>query len=867
MPILLSAIIINVPADQPTIQEGINVAVDGDTVLVQPDTYFENINYNGKNITVASLFLTTQDTLYISQTVIDGNQNGSVVTFESGEDSTTVLCGVTIQNGFTNNGGGIYCENSSPTLENLKIINNSAYSEDNITKGGGICCENSNPSLKEIIVSNNITFSHSNLTYGGGIYCENSDPILEGVIILNNSTNSNNYFAYGGGIYCYLSSPSCTIITIKNNTSSLDGGGIYCENSDPFIENSSISENSAERMGGGIYSKESSICLDKVIISYNCSTQRGGGIYCTDNSSTNFIDLIITGNVVTGSTASGGGISCRNSFPTFENVTITNNISDMIGGGASFYNSIPIFCETNKCNIYSNSINSSRGSGADIYSEECNMINVIVDTFTVMNPSDYYTSPIDIYTFDIQNCINDSLINSDLYVSIDGDNSNAGTDPDFPLKTINYALKRIYGDSLNHHTIYLGPGTYSNFTNGETYPLKWMSYVSLSGCGVENTILDANYSANIMIFYNVNESSIKNLKMQNGYVYGLAVGGGIVCSASSPNFENIIITDNNVETFSGGGIYCSNNSSPSFVNVIITNNNVGRSGGGICCYDSSPSLKNVLISGNSAHWGGGIYCGNSTMSLDNVIISNNNVDADGGGIYCWNGANITLINTILWNNLPQEVYCSESYYYNFITISYSDIEGGEAGIVTNGHCTVNWMEGNIDEDPLFLQTGNHPYQLTELSPCIDTGTPDTTGLFLPPWDLLHNQRVWDGDGNGSAIIDMGAYEYGAPPYVDIDDNIIVQTPEVFLHQNYPNPFNPSTTISFELNTEITEIVVFNLKGQKVKTLYTSPSRGLETRIVIWNSKDENNHPLSSGIYFYRLKTNNFEKTKKMILMK
>ena len=90
------ATIINVPADSRTIQGGINNAVDGDTVLVRPGIYIENINFNGKDIVLASMFLLTQDTSYISQTIIDGNKDGSVVSFESGEDSTSVLTGFTI---------------------------------------------------------------------------------------------------------------------------------------------------------------------------------------------------------------------------------------------------------------------------------------------------------------------------------------------------------------------------------------------------------------------------------------------------------------------------------------------------------------------------------------------------------------------------------------------------------------------------------------------------------------------------------------------------------------------------------------------------------------------------------------------------
>ena len=91
----LYSTIINVLEGQ-SIQAGIDAAANTDTVLVQPGTYFENINFSGKLITVASLYLTTADSIYISSTILDGSYTASVVVFESGEDSTAVLNGFSI---------------------------------------------------------------------------------------------------------------------------------------------------------------------------------------------------------------------------------------------------------------------------------------------------------------------------------------------------------------------------------------------------------------------------------------------------------------------------------------------------------------------------------------------------------------------------------------------------------------------------------------------------------------------------------------------------------------------------------------------------------------------------------------------------
>lgn len=181
----LSAYIINIPADYPTIQEGINASIDSDSILVQPATYYENINYNGKNITLASLFLTTQDTTFISQTIIDGNQDESVVSFEAGEDSTAVLIGFTITNGFNEYGGGIYISNSSPKIENCKITLNQAFDF-----GAGICLMDGTP----IIKNNEISFNSTPYGPSDGIYCSPSDSIK----ISGNKFIDNGIFCWGG---------------------------------------------------------------------------------------------------------------------------------------------------------------------------------------------------------------------------------------------------------------------------------------------------------------------------------------------------------------------------------------------------------------------------------------------------------------------------------------------------------------------------------------------------------------------------------------------------------------------------------------------------------------------------------------------
>ena len=163
-----------------TIQHGIDVASHGDTVLVHPGVYRENINFNGKNITVGSLLVTTGDEDYILQTVIDGNRAGRVVTFVNGEGAAARLSGFTITNGYAKGvtepesyGGGIYTRYASPTLTHLRVMRNEAVGE-----GGGLHLRDGSPTVRDVIVSDN----HAD-TGGGGIRYTGGSVILENVVV------------------------------------------------------------------------------------------------------------------------------------------------------------------------------------------------------------------------------------------------------------------------------------------------------------------------------------------------------------------------------------------------------------------------------------------------------------------------------------------------------------------------------------------------------------------------------------------------------------------------------------------------------------------------------------------------------------
>jgi len=332
------------------IQEGIDAAAEGDTVLVLDGTYSGAgnalVDFSGKAVLVQS----ENGSAFCE---IDGAGPGmGGVVFNSGEGNGSVLQGFTIHGVFgtyLDDAGAVRCNNASPTIRENVIRNNSCET----AGGAGISCVDSDAVIEGNTIRNNFVFG-----FGGGIACVNSNPTITGNTITDNTCTHN-----GGGIYCDASSPLITGNTVSGNVSlnpTSGGGGIYCGNgSAPAIAGNTITGNKILEggNGGGIccLSGSDPLILDNVISGNNKDIQgilhtfEGGGIHCADSSP------VIAGNVVSENsvyahvnnarspralTCYGAGIACvGTASPTIVNNFIAGNLmrgattTSCFGGG------------------------------------------------------------------------------------------------------------------------------------------------------------------------------------------------------------------------------------------------------------------------------------------------------------------------------------------------------------------------------------------------------------------------------------------------------------------------------------------------------------------------------------------------------
>ena len=728
------------------------------------------------------------------------------------DSSSPTLSNCTFSNNSANYGGAIYCGSthgsSNPTITNCTFSGNGADDY-----GGAIWCDGSAPSITECTFSGNSSSGHggaiccylrsnANITNcifngnsasrnGGAIYCDlSSNPN-----ITNCTFGGNTSGYYGGAISSSDSSPSVTNCTFSRNNAKEQGGAAYCYHGCPCIINCALSANSASN-GGAIFCDSSSLSITNCTFSTNNANYSGGAIYCY-NSSPNITNCTFGGN---SANYDGGAIYCDSSCsPVLNNCILWNDSAGSSGSEVYIWDS-GSSCTLNYCCVDNTGYGGQTGNITEnncIHSDpkfacvEAGVLRLKHDspcidagdsslipagvTTDIMGCSRIVGSSVDIGAYEVQGII---------YVDgVSGDDANSGADWSSALKTIGAGLSaaddgwivvvadatyneinldfvaaRIYLEGTDHNTTGAQPvidcqggGRAFYFNSGET-----------EDCIVGNFMIK-NGSADFggaVCCRNFSSPSIIDCAFIGNSAF---TGGAIYCENSSPTIANCAFSGNSATgiygSHYGGAIYCKN-SSPTLINCIFRSNSADEHGGAIYCTDfSSPTLTNCLFSGNSAGaytYGGAIFCyDSSSPTLNNCTFSGNSAHA-GGAIYCNTDSSPTLNNCILWGDSATG-WGDEIFIYDSsctCTLNYCCVDntgyGGQAGNITENNC--------VHQDPQFVDAAGGDYHLKDTSPCVDAGDNGSVPTGTAQ-DLDGNQRIVDGDNDGTATVDIGAYEY------------------------------------------------------------------------------------------------------------
>ena len=697
-------------------------------------------------------------------------------------------------------GGGIECWLSSPVIKdnlisynqgsdgagihvvsepgnNVKILNNLIIFNTAINKGGAVSIgANGNSYIYDNLIANNVAWQ------GGGICSRYNKTTIRNNIIVNNR---------GGGIR----TSSCDLKVFNNiivNNEASEGGGLILFGSFAKIVNNIIWGNSAS-------SEDQIYVYDdcSVIVEY-CDIQ--GGIIGFGNI--NLEPLFIGPSLGVGISFDGVNANWHlqanspcidagnpdKNYNDLEDPHILNNarypslgtlVNDMGAYGGP-------------CVIWSTGGTPISNFTADFTPSTAPLEVQFIDLST-NNPTNWLWDFGDGTTSNKQYPFHTyekpGVFAISLTVKDDNDSTDTITRPDY-ITVYNRIASGIWSVDKSPYyihgeleipfdsTLTIEPGVEIIFT--DNYKLNIFGRLLAIGTKTDTIVFTAEnefFGWNGLRFLNTDyngqdSSKLVYCKLSKGIASGNhpdGWGGAIYCKYSSNILiDHCLIFKNISET--GGGISCYM-SNPKVCNTIVREN-IANYGGGIACNQSSPLFENVIISNNFAEcgYGGGIYVINSgEPTFKNVVISENIAGEDGGAIYC-SGPSPKIYNSVLTHNKGQYgIYIQSgepailySNIWNLDTENFyncGDSIGVNIGTNANGDpCDVYY---NIQEDPLFIDPDNGDFHLQECSPCINAGTPDTTGLNLPVFDLDGNPRIVDG------IIDMGAYEYVPPEPITV----------------------------------------------------------------------------------------------------
>lgn len=435
-------------------------------------------------------------------------------------------------------------------------------------------------------------------------------------------------------------------------------------------------------------------------------------------------------------------------------------------------------------------------------------------------------------------------------------------------------IQSAINECTNGDTVLVQSGTYIENINfrGKNIVLTSRYYQNSDYSFVQTTIINGSNpvfpdTASVVLFDNDEDSTAVlqgftitgggGTKWTDEHGAGLyREGGGILVAYCNPVIQHNIVKDNHCElggvTSTGGGGMRIGDCYAKVLNNVITNNSA-RYGAAIVLNYAGGEYRNNLIYknyGSQDYGAGSSFWLNSNFSrprtIENNTIVGNTAIAGAPGILGFGGVQAIIRNNIVWGNTsPNNLQISGGS----LTVTYSNVQFGYSG------------PGNISSDPQFDTTN---YYLRSGSSCIDKG--DSSAIYNDPSDPGNPANAkWP--SKGSVRNDMGAYG-GAGSSVIVNTIVGISQssnllPESFsLNQNYPNPFNPVTVIRYSLNeNRFVTLKVYDILGNEASMLFTGKQNAGSYEVKFDGSN------LSSGIYFYTLKTEGFTDTKRMILLK
>ena len=346
----------------------------------------------------------------------------------------------------------------------------------------------------------------------------------------------------------------------------------------------------------------------------------------------------------------------------------------------------------------------------------------------------------------------------------------------FTIQHASYVGIKVDGSSLNVANCHIQ-------NNGGVAYNRAGIYCTNSSVGISKCLIEDNNNCGIYIYSGPSLTITDSYIIDNGSTSN--DGGGLYDNAVSSTITNCTFTGNLASY--GGGIYNGGlgGNVAKISNCIFSDNKASHDGGGIDSgvLNSSSTIKNCIFFGNIAgDNGGGLFNEISSTTITNCTFSDNTAtNYFGGGIYNTYSSS-TLTNCIFWNNhasVGSQEICDQVCSPTF---NYCDIQGGLPGPRCMGS---SQGANNINSDPRFVDASGNNYHLYHLSdsdhsPCIDAGSP--SGNYNGQTDLDGEDRLFDGDGDGTKRADIGADEYYRSP-ADYDGNGIV---DLFDYAHFAN---------------------------------------------------------------------------------